>query len=582
MSANIWLQLLSLLVVLGLCVPPLGWYIAHVYERPPSWMKRFGGPIEAFIYKCCGITPSQEMGWKKYVIALMCFNVIGIVTVYLLTRIQGFLPLNPANQLGVSPDLAFNMAISFTTNTNWQAYVPEQSVSYFTQMCAFTVQNFLSAATGMSVAMALIRGIKGHETSHIGNFWVDMVRSVLYILLPFAVILSLFLVPQGVVQTLSPAKIVHCLNAPDATKTQTPCEQAIALGPVASQVAIALLGTNGGGFFNANAAHPFANPTPLTNFIELIAILLIPTAFCYAFGVLVNDRRQGWALIIAMTCLLLPLYFASFYAEQYGSPIFSAGAPQHPSGVATGANMEGKEVRFGVLGATLWATSTTATANGSTNAALDSFTPLGGLVPLWLMHLGEVVFGGVGTGLAGLLMYVILTVFVAGLMVGRTPEYLGKKIEPYEMKMASFVILVVPMTVLIATALAVLMPAGFAAMGNPLPHGFTEILYAFTSMVNNNGSAFAGLQANTPFYHRLGGLGMLIGRFWMMIPILALAGSLARKKVVPVGTGTLPTHTPLFMILLIAIIVIMGALTFFPALSLGPIADHLMAWSAHE
>ncbi len=582
MSANSLLQGLLFLLVIMLLVRPLGWYIAQVYERPTAWMKRFGGPIENFFLQRCGINPANEMGWKKYLIAVLCFNLIGILVTYGVARLQSYFPVNPTAVRATSPDLAFNMAISFASNTDWQAYVPERSVSYLTQMLVLTVQNFLSAATGMSVAVALIRGLKRHETSNIGNFWVDMVRSVIYILLPLAVILSVLLVSQGVVQNFSPTQTVECLNTQEAVNTTSACKQAIPMGPVASQVAIKQLGTNGGGFFNANAAHPFENPTPLSNFLELVAILLLPTAFCYAFGVMVNDRRQGWALIIAMTCLLLPMYVASFYAEQYDSPIFSSLSAHRPAGVAAGANMEGKEVRFGLIGATLWATSTAASANGSTNAALDSFTPLGGLVPLWLMHLGEVVFGGVGSGLYGLIMYVILTVFVAGLMVGRTPEYLGKKIEPYEMKMASFVILVVPMVVLIATALAVLTHAGQSSVANPLPHGFTEILYAFTSMVNNNGSAFAGLNANTPFYNCLGGLAMLLGRYWILLPVLALAGSLARKKVLPTGTGTLATHTPLFIVLLVAIIIIMSALTFFPALSLGPIAEHFIAWSSHE
>jgi K+-transporting ATPase ATPase A chain len=473
--------------------------------------------------------------------------------------------------------LSFNTAVSFATNTNWQSYGGETTMSYLTQMLGMTVQNFLSAATGMAILALFIRGLARHSAKTLGNFWVDMTRSTLYVLLPLSIILALVLVSQGVVQTFSPSISVPLLEQATDANGGKVAEQIIALGPAASQIAIKQIGTNGGGFFNANSAHPFENPTPLANFLEMLSILVVAAALCYTFGRMVNDRRQGWAVLAAMMIIFVGLTFVTYQAESGGNPkLISLGVNQKTSPNNPGGNMEGKEVRLGIANSALWATATTAASNGSVNSMHDSFTPLGGTIELVMMQLGEVVFGGVGSGLYGMLIFVIVAVFVAGLLVGRTPEYLGHKIEAYEMKMASLLILIMPIIVLGFTALAVLIPPGKAGILNPGPHGFSEILYAFTSQGNNNGSAFAGLNTNTPFYNIAGGVVMLISRYWLAVPTLALAGSLVQKKMVPPGEGTLPTHTPLFIFWLIAVILIVGALNFIPSLALGPIVEHLM------
>ncbi len=557
----------------------LGRYMVKVYAGEPVSISRFGEPLERWIYRCCRIDREQEMSWKTYAGGLLIFNLTGCLTVYLLQRLQGVLPLNPQGMPAVSPDLAFNTAVSFVTNTNWQAYGGETTLSFFTQMVGLTVQNFLSAGTGMAVLVAFIRGLKRTLSPTIGNIWVDLTRSVVYILLPLSFMMAIVLVSQGVVQTFGSPALVQLLEKTTDGKGPMVTEQGIALGPAASQVAIKQLGTNGGGFFNANSSHPLENPTPLSNFLEMLAILLIPAALCLAFGRMVEDRKQGWALLAAMVVILLPMLGVCLFSEQAGNISFrQLNVDQAASDLQAGGNMEGKEVRFGVTNSALWAVATAAASNGSVNAMHDSFTPLGGLVPLWLIQLGEIIFGGVGSGLYGMLMFVLITVFVAGLMVGRTPEYLGKKIEAFEIKMASLVILIPAVLVLAGTAVAVVTKAGLAGIANPGPHGFSEVLYAFSSAANNNGSAFAGLNANTLFYNMTLGMAMLIGRFGLIIPVLAAAGSLAGKKHVPVGAGTLPTHTPLFVFFLAVVIILVGALTFIPALALGPVAEYL-SWS---
>jgi potassium-transporting ATPase potassium-binding subunit len=595
MTANGILQLGFYLIVLLLLAKPLGAYMARVYEGRPIVLGRALGWLERLIYKISGIAPELEMGWKTYALTMLLFNVAGLLAVYALQRLQGVLPLNPAGLSAVSPDSSFNTAVSFATNTNWQGYGGETTMSYLTQMLALTVQNFVSAATGIAVAVALIRGFARRSVETIGNFWVDLTRSTLYVLLPLSFVLALALVSQGVVQTFGPYAKVAVVqptqydepvtdkdgkpvmdekNQPK-TKQSTLTEQVIALGPAASQIAIKQLGTNGGGFFNVNSAHPLENPTPLSNFLEVLSILLIPAALCYTFGVMVRDTRQGWAVLAAMTIVFVALLAVCVVAEQNGHVFAKQGVDHTASALQSGGNMEGKEVRFGIANSALWATATTAASNGSVNAMHDSFTPIGGLVPMWLIQLGEVIYGGVGSGLYGMLMFAIIAVFVAGLMVGRTPEYLGKKIESYEMKMSSLVILITPALVLIGTSIGVVTAAGKAGIANPGIHGFSEILYAFSSASNNNGSAFAGLSANTPFYNTALGLCMLFGRYWLAVPVLAIAGALARKKIVPVGAGTLPTHTPLFVGLLVGVVLLVGALTFVPALALGPIVEHL-------
>ncbi|MCC5015829.1 MULTISPECIES: potassium-transporting ATPase subunit KdpA [unclassified Legionella] len=580
------LQIFFYLLILLALVKPLGWYITSVYEGKAWGLHYLGAPLEKFIYRLCGIKPKQDMDWKRYLSAMLVFNLFGLLAVYLIQRLQTYLPLNPQQFIAPSPHLAFNTAASFATNTNWQSYGGETTMSYLTQMLALTSQNFLSAATGMSLLIALIRGIKGNETKHLGNFWVDTVRATLYILLPLSLLFAVILVSQGVIQNFKPNLTVSLLQPISYHAGQTSTEiktQIIPMGPVASQIAIKQLGTNGGGFFNVNSAHPFENPTPLTNFLEMLAILLIPAALCYTFGMMVNDRRQGWAILAAMYFVLIPFVIFTAIAEQAGNPALSSlGVEQRAQYDSyPGGNMEGKETRFGIVSSALWSIATTAASNGSVNSMLDSYTPLGGFAPLWMMHLGEVIFGGVGSGLYGMLMLVIITVFIAGLMVGRTPEYLGKKIEPYEMKMASIAVLIMPLIVLLSTAVGSVTEMGVSSIGNPGAHGFSEILYAFTSMGNNNGSAFAGLNANTPFYNLLGGFMMLVSRFWIAIPALAVAGSLAGKKIRPHSSGTLATHTPLFILLLISVTILIGALSFLPALALGPIVEQLLLWGQH-
>jgi K+-transporting ATPase ATPase A chain len=577
MSIFDWLQIGLYLLVLILLVKPLGAYMARVYQGERVFLTPAVGPIERFIYRIAGQRPDEEMDWKTYAFAMLLFNFAGLLLVYALQRLQFALPFNPQDLGAVKPDLAFNTAVSFATNTNWQSYGGETTMSYLTQMVGLTVQNFVSAASGMAILVALVRGFVRHSARTIGNFWVDMTRSVLYVLLPLSIILAVILISQGVVQTFHGSQEVALVQTTQDAGGQVVTQQSLAVGPAASQVAIKQLGTNGGGFFNVNSSHPFENPTPLSNFLEMLAILLIPAALCYTFGKMVGDTRKGWAILAAMTIIFVVMLSVSVWAEQSGNPSLEGlNVDQSASNVQSGGNMEGKEVRFGAANSALWAAATTGASNGSVNAMHDSFTPLGGLVPMWLMQLGEVVYGGVGSGLYGMLAFVIIAVFVAGLMIGRTPEYLGKKIEAYEMKMASLMVLIPVLLVLFGTAIAVATPAGRAAVFNPGAHGFSEVLYAFSSTANNNGSAFAGLGTNTPFYNIALGFAMLFGRYWLAIPALAIAGSLVQKKKVPVTSGTLPTHTPLFIFWLIAVVIIVGALSFLPALSLGPIVEHLL------
>jgi K+-transporting ATPase ATPase A chain len=550
--------------------------MARVYQGERTFLSAALQPLERFIYRVAHIGPNEEMGWKTYAVAVLLFNFAGILLLYLIQRLQAILPLNPQGLIAVPPGLAFNTAVSFVTNTNWQSYSGETTMTYLTQMLGLTVQNFLSAATGMAVLIALVRSFSRQSAKAIGNFWVDTTRSVLYILLPLSLVLAMALVSQGVVQTFNGSSTVHLLQSTHDSGGQIVNEQVIAVGPVASQEAIKQLGTNGGGFFNVNSGHPFENPTPLSNFLEMLSILLIPAALCYTFGKMIGDTRQGWAILIAMTFIFVALLGITIWAEQSGNPSISAlGVNQAAGNLQPGGNMEGKELRFGTTNSALWATSTTAASNGSVNAMHDSFTPLGGLVPMWLMQLGEVIYGGVGSGLYGMLAFVIIAVFIAGLMIGRTPEYLGKKIEAYEMKMASLMVLIPVAIVLIGTAIAVATAAGRTAVFNPGAHSFSEILYAFSSAGNNNGSAFAGLSTNSTFYNLSLGLAMLFARYWTAIPALAIAGSLVQKKKVPVSSGTLPTHNSLFIIWLIMVVVIVGALSFLPALALGPLAEYL-------
>ncbi len=577
MTTFAWLQLVLYLFVLLLLVKPLGSYMAHVYQGERTFLTPVIRPMERLIYRIVGLHDEEEMGWKTYAVAMLLFNLVGFLLLYALQRIQSALPLNPQDLGAVRPDTAFNTAVSFVTNTNWQSYSGETTMSYLVQMFGLTVQNFLSAATGMAILIALVRGFVRHSGNTIGNFWIDMTRSVLYILLPLSLLLAVVLVSQGVVQTFHNSQQVSLLQATQDASGQTTTEQTLALGPAASQIAIKQLGTNGGGFFNANSAHPFENPTPFSNFLEMLAILLIPASLCYTFGKMVGDTRKGWAILAAMTIIFVALLSVTVWAEQSGNPAVSTlGVDQTASDLQSGGNMEGKEVRFGIANSALWTTATTSASSGSVNSMHDSYTPLGGLVPMWLMQLGEVVYGGVGSGLYGMLAFVIIAVFVAGLMIGRTPEYLGKKIESYEMQMASLMVLIPVLVVLLGTAISVLIPAGKAAVYNPGAHGFSEILYAFSSAGNNNGSAFAGLGANTSYYNTILAFAMLLSRYWLAIPALAIAGSLVRKKSVPVSSGTLPTHTPLFIGWLIAVVIIVGALSFLPALSLGPLVEHLM------
>jgi len=602
MSTNGYLQIALFLGVLIALAKPLGWYMARVYEGNLPVFVRWVAPIENLFYRLCGVDSKEEMRWTRYALAMLWFALFGVVAVYGIQRLQDLLPLNPQGFGAVSPDSSFNTAISFLTNTNWQGYSGESTMSYLTQMLALAVQNFLSAAAGMAVLVALIRGFARHTVQTIGNFWVDMTRSTIYILLPIATVIALLLVSQGVVQNFSAYQTVPTVETitydnpkmdaagnpvKDAsgnpvTEKATTKEQTIAQGPVASQEAIKQLGTNGGGFFNANSAHPYENPTPFSNFLAMLAMFIIPAALCYTFGSMVGDTRQGWAILVAMTILFVGFLAVAEYSEQKGNPAFAAlGVDQTASATQSGGNMEGKETRFGIVNSALFATVTTGASCGAVNSMHDSFTPLGGLVPMAQMQLGEVVFGGVGSGLYGMLVYAVIAVFLAGLMIGRTPEYLGKKIEAFDIKMASLIILIPPMIILGGTAIAVLMDAGKAGVANPAAHGFSEILYAFTSTVANNGSAFAGLSANTPFYNTALGFEMFFGRIWLMIPVLALAGSLAAKKRIPASIGSMATHTQMFVWLLIGTVLLVGALNFIPALALGPVIEHLNMTSTH-
>ncbi len=598
-AGSVTLIALFLLIAL-LCVKPLGLYIANVMEARPIWPLRVGAPVERLIYRLCAIDPAAEMSWKAYSTALLLFNAVGTLVLYAMQRLQRFLPLNPQHFVNVSADSAFNTAVSYVTNTNWQGYAGESTMSYLTQMAGLAVQNFASAATGIVVAVALIRSLSRHSAQTIGNFWVDLTRSILYLLLPISAVLAIVLVSQGVLQNFSPYQDVPLLQpfayqqpVTDAAgnparnaagdpllRNMTTATQTLPMGPVASQEAIKQLGTNGGGFFNANSAHPYENPTALSNLLQMLALILIPTALTYTFGRMVGDTRQGWAVFSAMAILFVTMVSIALYNEQLGNPRIAAlGVDQASTSSQPGGNMEGKEARFGIGASALFATVTTSTSCGAVNAVHDSFTPLGGFVPLFNMQLGEVVFGGVGTGLYSMLVFAIIGIFIAGLMIGRTPEYLGKKIEAFEMKMSAMAILVMPLIVLVGTATAVSVSAGQAGVANPAAHGFSEILYAFTSAGNNNGSAFQGLSANTPFYNISLGLVMWLGRFWPIVAVLAIAGALAAKKRVPVTPGTMPTHGPTFVIVLIGTVLLVGALTFVPALALGPIVEHLQLWS---
>ena len=600
MSSQAVLQLVTFLVVLALLAWPLSRWLADVSDsRLPNWLMPVRA-VENALYKLAGVDAGESMGWKPYALGLLAFNVLGVIAVYALQRLQGGLPLNPQALAGVSPDSSFNTAISFVTNTNWQGYGGESTMSYLTQMLALTVQNFLSAASGIAAVYALIRGFVARSSGVIGNVWADLTRVTLYVLLPLALVFAVALVGQGVIQNFDVYKDVTTLevnayqtpkNGLDgqplkddkgnpATEDAKTATQQIAMGPVASQEAIKMLGTNGGGFFNANSAHPFENPTPLSNFMQMLAIFLIPAGLVFAFGRLVGDMRQGWALLAAMTLLFVVAVMIVTQPEQAGNPQFAAlGIDQAQSALQSGGNMEGKETRFGIAATTLFAAITTAASCGAVNGMHDSFMPLGGLVPMVLMQLGEVAFGGVGSGLYGMLIFAILAVFIAGLMIGRTPEYLGKKIESFEMKMTSIAILTTPILVLAGTALAVVAEAGKAGIANPGAHGFSEILYALSSAANNNGSAFAGLSANTPFYNALLAVAMWFGRFAVIVPVLAIAGNLAAKKRLVVTSGTLPTHGPLFVVLLLGTVLLVGLLNYVPALALGPVVEHLVLWS---
>ncbi|MDP9970673.1 K+-transporting ATPase ATPase A chain [Variovorax paradoxus] len=574
MTSSAWGLLALFLAALLVLAWPVGKFLAALCnERVPRWMQR----IEAPFYRLAGTRPEQSMHWLRYAIALLAFNAVGAVFVYALQRLQGWLPLNPAGMGAVSPDSAFNTAVSFVSNTNWQGYAGESAMSYLTQMLGLAVQNFFSAATGIAVAFALIRGFvrrgDGKARGLVGNFWADLTRITLWVLVPLSFVLAVFFVSQGVIQNFDAYKTVQTVEATAAGG------QTLAMGPVASQEAIKMLGTNGGGFFNANSAHPYENPSALANLLQMIAVFLIPAALCFAFGRVAGDLRQGWAVLAAMTVMFVAAVMVVIPAEQAGNPLLGAlGVDQLHGALQSGGNMEGKEVRFGIDASALFAAVTTAASCGAVIAMHDSFTPLGGMVPMVLMQLGEVVFGGVGSGLYGMLIFAMLAVFIAGLMIGRTPEYLGKKIEVREMKLISIAILVTPVLVLAGTAVAVLAGAGKAGIANPGAHGFSEILYALSSAANNNGSAFAGLSANTPFYNGLLGLAMWLGRFAVIVPVLAIAGSLAAKQRLPVTGGTLPTHGPLFVSLLIGTVLLVGLLNYVPALALGPVVEHLVLW----
>jgi K+-transporting ATPase ATPase A chain len=599
MNAPAWMQLLAYLAILLL----LAWPLARAMEAVMQGRFALGRRAEAPLYRLAGVDAEDEQHWLSYAVGLLVFNGLGVLAVYALQRLQAVLPFNPQAMAAVSPDSAFNTAISFVTNTNWQGYGGESTMSYLTQMLALTVQNFLSAATGIVVVVALIRGFARHSAQgegKVGNVWVDLTRATLWILLPLSLVFALVLAGQGVIQNLRPYQDVQTVEAVSwqqpklgtdgqpmkddkgqpVMEDKTSPTQTLAMGPVASQLAIKMIGTNGGGFFNANSAHPYENPSAVTNFLQMLSIFLIPAALCFVFGRMVGDLRQGWAVLAAMTLVFVVAVIAATVAEQQGNPALAAlGVDAQASATQSGGNMEGKEVRFGINASALFATITTAASCGAVNSMHDSYTPLGGMVPMVMMQLGEVIFGGVGSGLYGMLVFAILAVFIAGLMIGRTPEYLGKKIEAHEMKMVSIAILVTPLLVLLGTAVAVMADPGRAGIQDPGPHGFSEVLYALSSAANNNGSAFAGLSANTPFYNVLLAVAMWFGRFGVIVPVLAIAGSLAAKKRLEVTGGTLPTHGPLFVLLLIGTVLLVGLLNYVPALALGPVVEHLMLWA---
>ena len=600
MSSQSFILLIAFLVVLFALAYPLGTLLARVGNGGPISGLGWVGKIETLLYRAAGTAATDRQSWKTYAIALLAFNGLGALFVYAIQRIQFWLPLNPQAMPNVSPDSAFNTAVSFVSNTNWQGYSGEQTMSFLSQMLALTGQNFFSAATGMAVAFALVRGFSSRSAKSIGNFWVDLTRSTLYVLLPLSLLFAIFLMGQGVIQNFSAYKEVTLLDQVSYTQPKNGANgqplkdakgavlteslvaktQTIAMGPVASQEAIKMLGTNGGGFFNANSAHPYENPTALTNFVQMLSIFLIPAGLCFAFGRMVGDRRQGWALLAAMTLIFVVTTVVVMGAEQQIHPALQAmGVDQSASPLQAGGNMEGKETRFGISASTLFAAVTTAASCGAVNAMHDSFMPVGGMIPLMLIQFGEVIFGGVGSGLYGMLIFAIMAVFIAGLMIGRTPEYLGKKIQAYEIKMTSIAILVTPTLVLAGTAIAVMLDVGKAGMANPGAHGFSEILYAFSSAANNNGSAFAGLSANTPFYNGMLAVAMWLGRFAMIVPILAIAGSLANKQRLEPNAGTMPTHGPMFIGLLVGVVVLVGVLNYVPALALGPVVEHLQLFA---
>jgi K+-transporting ATPase ATPase A chain len=594
MNANTFMQTAIFIVVLIALAIPLGRYISNVLDGSSVVVRRIGRPVENVLYRIAGVDPDAEMSWKHYALAVMLFNVLGALVLYAILRLQGMLPANPQGFAAMSPDAAFNTAVSFVTNTNWQDYGGESTLGYLAQMLGLTVQNFLSAATGIAVVIALIRGFKRHSAQTIGNFWVDLTRTTLYILAPLAVVFALVFVSQGAIQNFRAYQDVSTLQVTSYQTQSTDAQgksvmqtlkadkQTLPMGPVASQEAIKMLGTNGGGFFNANSAHPYENPTPFSNFMQMLAMLIIPAALCVVFGRTVGDRRQGYAVLAAMTIAFAAACLFEISAEQAGNPVYaSLHVDTQASALQAGGNMEGKETRLGIAQSGIFTVATTSASCGAVSNTHDSLTPLGGLVPMLLIQLGEVIFGGVGSGLYGMLAFALLAVFVAGLMIGRTPEYVGKKIESFEMKMVSIVILLTPLLVLVGTSVAVLSAAGTAGIANPGAHGFSEILYAFSSAANNNGSAFGGLSVNTPFYNSMLGIAMWFGRFGSLIPILAIAGSLAAKKRLAVTAGTLPTHGPLFVVLLLGTLLLVGALTYVPALALGPIVEHITMIAGH-
>ncbi len=585
MTANGWFQILLFFAVLLLVTKPLGVFMTRVFSREKTFLDPVLRPIERLIYRCCGIDETREMDWKEYAVAMLLFSVVSMLSLYLIERIQGlkFMPWNPQHLASVGPDLAFNTAASFTTNTNWQNYGGESTMSYFTQMAGLAYHNFASAGVGIALAIAVIRGIARKESKTLGNFWVDFTRCMLWVLLPACLVIAMVFVSQGMVQNLRPYDTAKLLNpqtvqttgSDGKTTTQTVTDQVIAQGPIASQEAIKIFGTNGGGFLNANSSDPFENPTPLTDFMQIVMMLSLGAGLTYTLGRMTGSQKHGWAVWAAMAILCLAGVTVIYAMEAQGNPLLH-GVDQHTSAMQAGGNMEGKEVRFGIASTALFATTTTDASCGAVNGMHDSFTPLGGMIPLVNIMIGEVIFGGVGAGLYGIVVFIVISVFIAGLMVGRTPEYLGKKIESYDVKMAMITVLIFCVLVLGFTAIAIVSPFGTSSITNPGPHGLSQILYAYTSQAGNNGSAFAGLNGNTPWYNISGAFDMLFGRFFMVIPVLALAGNLAKKKIVPESAGTFPVTTPLFTFLLISVILIVSALTFFPALSLGPILEHLL------